>query len=130
MRHLVVVDNDGKGRITFSCSAEGRNSDDFAIIQILGRDGLPKIELQVNSDSSCIRLKSSSNRPGVSLAAGAMANGLNIGDAEGRPIIEMGKEFGSDEFVDTAGVYVREIDSTGEITAEASLTPKQSNGGG
>ena len=126
VRELVIVDCDGRDRIILGCPW---GSDDTALIQLLNREGLPKLELQVDPDAACIRVNSPTDRPGVSIAATTESNGLNISDAGGSPVVELGTAMAPKHESPADGtVTVRCVDHAGNVIAEQRLTPHYPDG--
>ena len=89
---IVLVDEYGTERATFSCSGGDGGKGGFTVVQINDDNGRPRIELQVDENGNpCIRLLTPNDGSGVSMAVNdGVGNGLSIGDFEGKPCIMIG----------------------------------------
>lgn len=88
-RYIALVDDHGVERAALFVS-DVPNYPPSTVIRIMGADGLPKLELQVDGVHPGIRLSTPQQATGISLAVNDIANGIMIADNEGRPIFQCG----------------------------------------
>ena len=89
-RSIELVDSKGKTKVRFTTSSATANSPEMTVIQLCGRDGLPKIELQVIDNSPGIRLVSESGNVGFTVALNEDSHGMTIANKKGLPAIQLG----------------------------------------
>lgn len=89
-RSIQLVDEQGKTRASLFTTLGLEKHSSLTVVQIMGDDGLPKLELQVDGNSPGIRLTGANDQIGASLAVNDKSNGISINDREGRPAIQIG----------------------------------------
>ncbi|XZE37113.1 hypothetical protein SH501x_002715 [Pirellulaceae bacterium SH501] len=132
-QQITLVDSLGNARARFY-TTDPSVFPSSTVVQILGSDGTPKLELQVDDNDPGIRLSSKPGHAGFSVSVNSTSNGLMIGDLNGNAVVELGKYHSQEHshYGTKPSLVLRDCDTTGDSEGDGGsciiIQPDNSDG--